>query len=205
MQAANQWALRSIQQSMQKSAGRLNQKSLEIQEGNLVLLRDHPEGHNKIQDKYKSEKFVVVGRCPEPNVYHIKPVNANGLEWTVNQYQLQDLGETQNDEGLTSAQNVHDGVQVPSFNPKPKSTKSPPILHPYATHLKGRPPVHSLSTTASVGSSGLRPAQPQRVTFCFKCTGKFSGFKTLPESAGLGVVHFLPFYMFCGQHQELVI
>ena len=36
--AANQWALRSIQQSMQKSAGRLNQKSLEIPEGNLVLL-----------------------------------------------------------------------------------------------------------------------------------------------------------------------
>ena len=36
--AANQWALRSIRQSMQKSAGRLNQKSLEIPEGNLVLL-----------------------------------------------------------------------------------------------------------------------------------------------------------------------
>ena len=84
VQAANQWALRSIQQSMQKSAGRLNQKSLEIPEGNLVLLQDHPEGHNKIQDKYKSEKFVEVGKCPEPNVYHIKPVNGNGPEQMVN-------------------------------------------------------------------------------------------------------------------------
>ena len=65
---------------MQKSAGRLNQKLLEILEGNLVLLRDHPEGRNKIQDKYKSEKFVVVGKCPEPNVYQIKPVNGNGPE-----------------------------------------------------------------------------------------------------------------------------
>ena len=54
---------------MQKSAGRLNQKSLEILEGNLVLLPDHAKGHNKIQDKYKSEKFVVVGKHPEPNVY----------------------------------------------------------------------------------------------------------------------------------------
>ena len=54
---------------MQKSAGRLNQKLLEILEGNLVLLQDHPEGRNKIQDRYKSEKFVVVGKCPEPNVY----------------------------------------------------------------------------------------------------------------------------------------
>ena len=38
VQAANQQTLRSIQQSMQKSAGTLNQKLLEIPEGNLVLL-----------------------------------------------------------------------------------------------------------------------------------------------------------------------
>ena len=36
--AVNQWALGSIQQSAQKNAGRLNQKLLEILEGNLVLL-----------------------------------------------------------------------------------------------------------------------------------------------------------------------
>ena len=115
---------------------------------------------------------MVVGKHPEPNVYHIKSVNGNGPEWTVNQCQLQDLGKTQNDGGFTSPQNNHDGVQVPSFNPKPINTKLTPILHPYATCLKGRPPVHSPSTTASVGSSGLRPAQPQRVTFCSRCTGK---------------------------------
>ena len=38
VRAANQQALRSIQQSMQKSAGKLDQKLLEIHEGNLVLL-----------------------------------------------------------------------------------------------------------------------------------------------------------------------
>ena len=59
-------------------------ESLEIPKGNFVLLHDHPESHNKIQDKYKSEEFVVVGKHPDPNVYHIKPVNGNGPEWIVN-------------------------------------------------------------------------------------------------------------------------
>ena len=107
---------------------------------------------------------MVVGKCPEPNVYQIKPVNGNGPEQTVNRCQLQDLGETQNVGGLTSPQIIHDGVQGPSFNPKTMTSKTPPILHGYATCLKGRPP-------AGVGSSGLRPAQPQRVTFCSRCTG----------------------------------
>ena len=96
---------------------------------------------------------------------------AMALNETVNRCQLQDLGETQNDGGLTSPQNIHDGVQVPSFNPKTMTRKTPPISHGYATRSKGRPPVHSLSTTTGVGSSGLRPAQPQRVTFCSRCTG----------------------------------
>ena len=158
VQAMNKWALRSIWQRTQKSAAKLNQMSLEIPEGNLVSLHNHPEGPDKIQDKYKSEKFVVVGKCPEPNVYHIKPGNGNSPEQTVNQCQL---GRTQNNRGLTSPQDIQNGVQVPSFNPKLMTIKSPPSSHDYATCSKGRPPVHSLSTTASVGSSGLRPAQPQ--------------------------------------------
>ena len=114
---------------------------------------------------------MVVGKHPEPNVYLSKPVNGNGPEWTVNQCKLQDLGETQNDGGLTSPQSDHYGEQVPSFNPKPMNSKIPPISHQYTTRSKGRPPMHSLSTTAGMESSGLRPAQPQRVTFCSRCTG----------------------------------
>ena len=74
-------------------------------------------------------------------------------------------------EDLPVPQHIHDGVQVPSFNPKPMTSKTPPILHGYTTRSKGRPTVHSLSTTIGVGSSGLRPAPPQRVTFCSRCTG----------------------------------
>ena len=95
----------------------------------------------------------MVGKCPETNVYHIKPVNGNGPEWTVNRHQLQDLGETQNDGGLTSPQNIHDGVQVPSFNPKTMTRKTPPISHGYATHSKGRLPVHGKQWTETSTTS----------------------------------------------------
>ena len=104
-------------QSTQNSAERSNQKSLEIPERNLILLHDHQEGHNRIQDTHKSEEFVVVGRHPEPNVYHIKPVNNNGPVQTVKQCQLWDLGKTKNDGGLTSPKDNHEGSQAPSFNP----------------------------------------------------------------------------------------
>ena len=86
--------------------------------------------------------------------------------------QLQDLGRTQNDGGLASSQDNHEGAQVPSFNSKPITIMSPLNSHQYATHPNRRPPVHSLSTTTSMGSNGLRPAQHQRVIFCFRCTGK---------------------------------
>ena len=78
VQAANKRALKSIQQSTQKSAQRQRCKSLDIPEGNLVLLHDHPEGRNKIQDKYKEIEFVVVHRHAEPNVYDIKPFDGKG-------------------------------------------------------------------------------------------------------------------------------
>ena len=159
--AMNKWALRSICQSTQKNTERLNKKLLEIPEGNLVLLCDHPEGHNKIQDKYKNEEFVVVGNHSEPNVYCIKPVSGNGPEWMVIWNQLQELGRIQNDGGLNSPQDTHDGTHVPCFNPKLITNKSPPESHGYATCLKGRPPVYSLSTSAGMESSGLRPAQAQ--------------------------------------------
>ena len=64
------------------------------------------------------------------------------------------------------------GHKFPLLIPKTKLTKSPPNMHHYATVSKGRHPLLSLNIPASVGSSGLRPSQAQRVTFCSWCTGK---------------------------------
>ena len=69
MQAANQHALRSIKKSAEQSALRTGGKELSIPEGGLVSLLDHPEGHNKIQDHFKDQEFVVVKQLCEPNVY----------------------------------------------------------------------------------------------------------------------------------------
>ena len=51
--AANRWALKRIKTSEEKSVSLVGGKPLEIPIGNLVLLHDNPEGHNKIQDNYK--------------------------------------------------------------------------------------------------------------------------------------------------------
>ena len=74
---ANKQALKSIKQSVQCNKNHTGGKSLDIPIGNHVLLRDHPEGRNKIQDRYKSDVYVVVGHHTEPNVYYIQLLNTD--------------------------------------------------------------------------------------------------------------------------------
>ena len=198
----NKWALRSIWQSIQKSAERLNKKLLEIPEGNLILLHDHPEGCKKIQNKYKNEEFVVIGKHPEPNVYCIKPVNGNGPVQTVNWHQCPRSWWTQNGGGLTSPQDNHDGSQVSSFNPKLSTNKSSPDSHGYATCSKGRPPIHSQVPLPAWEAVNWGQHKLRESSFVLGVLANLSGFRTMPESAGQGVVHFY-FWYFCGQHLKL--
>ena len=51
---------RHNRQRAKNSQVKTSGETLHILIGNLLLLRDHPEGYNKIQDRYKSELFVVV-------------------------------------------------------------------------------------------------------------------------------------------------
>ena len=82
--AVNRWALKRMKISAEKSVSRASRKALKIPIGNLVLLRDHPKGHNKIQDNYKNELFVVESKYQDPNVYIIKPLNGKGPMCKVN-------------------------------------------------------------------------------------------------------------------------
>ena len=82
--AVNRWALERIKQSAEKSVSQARGKDLEIPIGNLVLLHDHPEGRNKIQDHYKSELYVVELKHWDLNVYKIKPLCGKGPMHTVN-------------------------------------------------------------------------------------------------------------------------
>ena len=77
--SANQYALKHIKQRAKQSVARAGGKLLPIPVGNLVLLKDHPKGWNKIKDSYKSELFVMESKHQDPNVYIIKPVSSKGV------------------------------------------------------------------------------------------------------------------------------
>ena len=82
--AVNRCALKRIRQTVEKSVSQTGGKDLEIPIGNLVLLHDHPEGQNKIQDHYKSKLFVIESKHQDPNVYKIKPLCGKGPRHMVN-------------------------------------------------------------------------------------------------------------------------
>ena len=131
--SANRWALKHIKQSAKKSQIRTGGKSLQIPIGNLVLLRDHPEGRNKIQDNYKSEPFVIIEHHKDPNVYVIQSLDKKGPKKIVNRRQLFDLKKSQGDP-LTS----DPSIKGPKFDPKVRKLKDvkPQISHPYGTRSK---------------------------------------------------------------------
>ena len=117
---ANKQALKSIKQSVQRNKNCTGGKPLDIPIGNHVLLRDHPEGQNKIQDRYKSDVYVVVGHHAEPNVYYIQLLNTDkpGSPKAVNRHQLFDLNRTSPPSEATSLNG--DFAVIPSFlHPKP--------------------------------------------------------------------------------------
>ena len=78
LMSVNRQALKHIKQSAKKSQIGTGGKSLQIPIGNLVLLRHHPEGRNKIQDNYKSEPLVIIDHHKDPNVYIIQSLDKKG-------------------------------------------------------------------------------------------------------------------------------
>ena len=89
--AMNRHALKRIKQSVEKTASQAGGKTLDIPIGNLVLLCDHPEGQNKLQDNYKSEQYVMESKHWDPNVYTINPLSEKGPVHMMSLWQLCDL------------------------------------------------------------------------------------------------------------------
>ena len=77
MMHANKQALKFINKSNQRNKCQTAGKELVIPIGNHVLLWDHLEGRNKIQNRFKSDVYIVVGHHDEPNVYYIKLLNSD--------------------------------------------------------------------------------------------------------------------------------
>ena len=140
--AVNRRALKRIKQSAEKSLSQARGKDLKILIGNLVLLCDHPEGWNKIQDHYKSKLYVVELKHWDPNVYKIKPLCGKGPMHTVNWQQLFEHQKSPGDNFLHPAPDTHLPIMLTQ-----KSPKVPPISHPYGTRSKTKVDSASLTTS----------------------------------------------------------
>ena len=138
---ANKRAMKNIKAAAAKNKRTAGGSDIDIPPGNLVLLRDHPEGRNKIQDHYKSDLFKVVKRGERPNNFWIKPLGSSGHPKEVNRRQLFDIGITE--EGLAGRREEEDQEKeeeepaIPKFNPQP--AKLSPIRPGHSYNLCPRP------------------------------------------------------------------
>ena len=101
-----------------------------------MLPCDHPEGHNKIQDIYKSELFVMESKHQEPNVYIIKPLNDKAPMYMINWWQLFDLRKSQ---GNDMSSDPAPDTKLPTILiKKPIRNVTPQYSHPYGTRSKSK-------------------------------------------------------------------
>ena len=121
--SANKRAQRGIKLDKERSKKRTGGKELSIPKGNLVLIRDHPPGRNKIQDNYKSAPYVVVGLRKDQNVYDVQTPGKKGKIKTYNRRQLYDLKI--NEDNYEKNEEAEVIVDVPHLIPKATKEKSP--------------------------------------------------------------------------------
>ena len=120
---ANKRVMKNIKATAAKNKRTAGGSDIDIPPGNLVLLRDHPEERNKIQDHYKSDLFKVVKKEECPNNFWIKPLRSSGHPKDVNCRQLFNIGITE--EGLAGRKEEEDQEKdeeesaIPKFNPQP--------------------------------------------------------------------------------------
>ena len=151
---ANKQALELIHQLTNCNKTHTSGKDLTIPVGNHVLLCDHTESQNKIQDQYKSDMYVMIGQHEEPNVYYSQLLNGHkpGQHKVVNQHQLFDLNQSSPPSTSTS---LNDGfATIPSFltpkqsNSNLSNSTTQDSLHDYNTHSKWKTPAASRQMVA---------------------------------------------------------
>ena len=136
--SANKHALKLINKTTQCSKSCIGGKELLIPVGDHILLHDHPEGHNKIQDGYKSHVYVVVGHHQESNVYYIQLLNPDckSKPKVVNCHQIYDLNHSQSpSESQGSEPGDNGNSAIPSFFAgKFSGSHNSLIFDPHSTH-----------------------------------------------------------------------
>ena len=157
---ANKRALKSIKARAKVNERHSGNKDLDIPIGNLVLLRDHPEGRNKIQDDYKPDLFEVVGKHQDPNAFYVKPIDGKGPAKQVNRRQMFDLGVMEQEKEERDSEQIKDDLEVPTapvYNPRAKPATKIPTKHPYNLRSKGPAPIPAprVSRIKNLGSEQI--------------------------------------------------
>ena len=94
----NKHAQKNIKATNAKNRKVVGGKHLTILVSNLVLLRDHPEGCNKIQNNNKDKIYIVTGHHEYKNAYFVKPLGSRIQPKQVNRCELFDLKITEEQE-----------------------------------------------------------------------------------------------------------
>ena len=82
--STNKHAQKNIKATNAKNRKVVGGKDLVIPVGNLVLLRDHPEEHNKSQNNNKDQIYIVTGHHKYKNAYWVKPLGSKVQSKQVN-------------------------------------------------------------------------------------------------------------------------
>ena len=150
---ANKCAQKNIKATNAKNRKAAGGKDLVIPVGNLVLLRDHPEGRNKIQDNNKDQIYIIMGHHDNCNAYFVKPLGSKCQPKQVNRREMFDLGITEDQELERQKQEKEneeedETSELPLYNPA-VSRKKDFIERPYNLRPRNRKTVNSQAVLVS--------------------------------------------------------
>ena len=150
---ANKHAQKNIKATNAKNRKAAGGKDLIIPVGNLVLLRDHPEGRNKIQDNNKDQIYIVTGHHDNRNAYFVKPLGSKCQPKQVNRREMFDLGITEDQELERQKQENEkeeedETSDLPLYNPA-VSRKKDFIERPYNLRPRNRKTADSQAVSVS--------------------------------------------------------
>ena len=119
----------------------------------MVLLRDHLEGCNKIQDNNKDQIYIVTGHHDNRNAYFVKPLGSKCQPKQVNRREMFDLGITEDQELEYQKQEEeneeeNEDSELPLYNPA-VSRKKDFIERPYNLRPRNRKTVNSQAVLVS--------------------------------------------------------
>ena len=149
----NKCVQKNIKATNAKNRKAAGGKNLVIPVGNLVLLHDHPEGPNKIQDNNKDEIYIATGHHDNRNAYFVKPLYSKCQPRQVNRREMFDLGITEDQELKRQEQEKEneeedETSELPLYNPA-VSRKTEFIEWPYNLRLRNRKTVNSQAVLVS--------------------------------------------------------